>query len=127
MVWQQPVDAIDDADAARVARGRARRGRHLDRHGETWPALLSAVGERNGWATILARYAAALVLPPVRASITVAAPPGRAWQVEGIVANQVRIDELLATHVALDKLGAQSQESGATPTQPAASSTRRPA
>jgi uncharacterized protein YndB with AHSA1/START domain len=55
--------------------------RHLDRHGETWPALLNAVGERNGWSTILARYAGALVLAPVRASITVAAPPERAWQV----------------------------------------------
>lgn len=55
--------------------------RHLDRHGETWPALLSAVGERNGWPGVLARYASALALPPVRASITVAAPPERAWQV----------------------------------------------
>jgi uncharacterized protein YndB with AHSA1/START domain len=55
--------------------------RHLDRHGESWPALLRAVGAEGGWPTILTRYAEALDLPPVRVSITVAAPVERAWTV----------------------------------------------
>jgi uncharacterized protein YndB with AHSA1/START domain len=55
--------------------------RHLDRHGATWPALLRAVGARGGWPTILDRYAGAVDCPPVRASVTVAAPVEQAWRV----------------------------------------------
>jgi len=55
--------------------------RHLDRHGETWPALARAVAADGGWPTILHQYAAALDLPPVRASVVVAAPVEKAWRV----------------------------------------------
>jgi uncharacterized protein YndB with AHSA1/START domain len=55
--------------------------RHLDRHGETWPSLLRAVSAEGGWPSILRRYAAALDVPPVRASVTVAAPVEKAWRV----------------------------------------------
>jgi uncharacterized protein YndB with AHSA1/START domain len=55
--------------------------RHLDRHGESWPQLLRAVGAAGGWPTILTRYAEALDVPPVRVSVTVAAPVERAWKV----------------------------------------------
>jgi uncharacterized protein YndB with AHSA1/START domain len=58
-----------------------RREQHLDRHGETWPALARAVAADGGWPTILHQYAAALDLPPVRASIVVAAPVEKAWRV----------------------------------------------
>jgi uncharacterized protein YndB with AHSA1/START domain len=55
--------------------------RHLDRHGETWPALARAVAADGGWPTILRQYAAALDVPPVRASVTVTAPVEKAWRV----------------------------------------------
>jgi uncharacterized protein YndB with AHSA1/START domain len=55
--------------------------RHLDRHGETGPALARAVAADGGWPGILRQYAGAVAVPPVRASVTVAAPVEKAWRV----------------------------------------------
>ena len=59
--------------------------RGIERLGDGWESVLTGVSAPGGWGGILERYAASVgdrdPVRPVRASVTVAAPVERAWQV----------------------------------------------